>query len=87
MGVERANDRAAELKKVETVLKGVPILEFDEAAAHLFGKLTAHLLRIGRPAGDMDVLIAAVTMAGGHSLVTRNPTHFADVPGLVVHSY
>jgi predicted nucleic acid-binding protein len=35
----------------------------------------------------MDVLIAAVAMANGQELITRNPRHFADIPGLVVATY
>jgi predicted nucleic acid-binding protein len=44
-------------------------------------------MSIGRPAGDMDTLIAAIALAHGQRLVTRNPKHFADVPGLIVESY
>ena len=57
------------------------------ARAWLFAGMTAHLRRIGRPAGDMDVLIAATALAAGHCLVTRNPAHFADIPGVVVEAY
>jgi len=35
----------------------------------------------------MDVLIAATAMAAGHNLVTRNPSHFADIPHLRVEAY
>jgi tRNA(fMet)-specific endonuclease VapC len=87
VGVERSKDRSLELSKVEAVLKGVPVLELDEAAARLFGVLQAHVLNIGRPAGDIDALIAAVAMANGQPLVTRNAAHFSNFPGLVVHSY
>jgi predicted nucleic acid-binding protein len=87
VGVERSKDRALELSKIEAVLNGMPVLELDDAAARLFGVLQAHVLGIGRPAGDIDTLIAAVAMANGQPLVTRNLAHFANFPGLVVHSY
>jgi predicted nucleic acid-binding protein len=35
----------------------------------------------------MDVLIAASTVAFGHTLITRNPPHFADIPQLAVETY
>jgi len=35
----------------------------------------------------MDLVIASVALANGHSVVTRNIRHFAGLPGLVVHSY
>jgi tRNA(fMet)-specific endonuclease VapC len=40
--------------------------------------------------GDMsreDRLIAAIALAGGHRLVTRNVAHFIRVPGLVIENW
>ncbi len=48
---------------------------------------TTLLVDLARPAGDMDVLIAATSMAAGHSLVTRNPAHFDAIPEIVVEGY
>lgn len=87
VGVERASDRTSEEARVLTVLAGVPVLEFDAQAANAFARFTAHLQRIGRPAGDMDVLIASVAVSNGHAIVTRNVRHFADIPGLDVRAY
>lgn len=63
------------------------ILEFEQRAAGEFGRIKAALLAIGRPSGDLDMLIAAVCIANGQNIITRNPKHFVDVPGLVVESY
>ncbi|MBN1675906.1 MAG: type II toxin-antitoxin system VapC family toxin [Kiritimatiellae bacterium] len=87
VGVYRSDDRAEEERKVQALLSGLGVLEFGEAEARLFGRITAALQEIGRPAGDMDVLIAAVAFANGHSLVTQNPSHFEDIPGLIVEGY
>lgn len=35
----------------------------------------------------MDALIAATTLAAGEYLLTRNASHFADIPGLEVEEY
>jgi predicted nucleic acid-binding protein len=35
----------------------------------------------------MDVLIAAAAMAQGHCLITRNTSHFANIPCLAVETY
>jgi tRNA(fMet)-specific endonuclease VapC len=86
-GIEQAADRVSEEARVRRALTSVTILELDEPAAEHFGRLRAHLYRLGRPVGDMDTLIAAVCLASGQTLVTRNPRHFADVPGLRVESY
>jgi predicted nucleic acid-binding protein len=72
---------------MDRVLRGPAVLELDEDAARRFGAITARPYRLGRPAGDLDVLVAAVALAHGQSLVTRNPKHFADLPGLTVHAY
>ena len=87
VGVERSMNAGQESERVSTIVKGLPVLEFDEPAARLFASHTAHLQRRGRPAGDMDVLIAATAMARGHALVTRNTRHFKDIPDLSLHAY
>ena len=62
-------------------------MDFDDRSARLFGKITGHLQRIGKPVGDVDVLIGATSMAAGHCLVTRNPAHFEKTPELAVQTY
>jgi tRNA(fMet)-specific endonuclease VapC len=87
VGVERHPNRPRELKLLEDVTDEFEILEFDEAAARQFGVLKAQLLNIGRMPGDIDVLIGAVALSHGEMLVTGNPKHFTDMPGLNVESY
>ncbi len=87
VGAARARDRVAEGLKVEAVLSSLVIVEFDGAAAKQFANIKAHLFSIGRPNGDMDTLIAAIALCGGHTLVTRNVKHFHDVPGLSLDTY
>jgi tRNA(fMet)-specific endonuclease VapC len=87
VGIERADDPAAEQGVVEELLKPLVVLGFDEASARSFGQITATLQKRGRPAGDMDVFIASVALFHGEKLITRNPIHFADIPGLLVESY
>lgn len=87
VGVDRSRDRRSEAGRVERLLGPLPVLEFDAGSARLFGRVTAHLLDRGRPVGDMDVLIAAVTLEHGHALLTANPSHFREIPGLEVLTY
>jgi len=87
LGVELAHDRKMELESVRRILAPLTVFTFDDRAAWLFAKSTAHLRRVGRPTGDMDVLIAAVALANRHCLVTRNASHFANIPDLVVETY
>ena len=77
-----------EVAKVNAVLSTVVILEFDAVAAMRYAQVQAQLLTVGRPAGGQaDLMIAAVALANGQSLVTRNAKHFATVPGLTVLTY
>jgi tRNA(fMet)-specific endonuclease VapC len=87
VGVELADDRLEELQRVQDVLEELTILDLDQRAAQRFGYITARLQRLGRPAGDLDVLIASVALANGQSLVTRNTRHFTEIPGLQLESY
>jgi len=87
VGIQRSDDPRREERIVRAAVQDLEILEFDDRAARLFGEITAHLDRIGRPIGDMDALIAATSIANGHVLVTHNATHFANVPLLTVETY
>lgn len=87
VGVWRVQDSSIERTRVNIVLETLQILDFDQKAAEVFGQITAELQRLGRPVGDMDALIAATALANGHCLVTANPSHFLDIPGLLVKSY
>lgn len=87
VGVARSGDPQREERAVRGLLGDLGLLEFDERAARLFGHITAHLYTIGRPTGDMDVLIAAAAMAGGHSVVTRDASHFTNIPELATETY
>jgi len=86
-GVEGSTDPVAERRRVDAALEQVLLLEFDDPATLQFAKIDNFLHRIGRPKADMDMLIAAVAMANGEALLTRNARDFADIPGLVVLTY
>jgi predicted nucleic acid-binding protein len=87
VGVELATDPIAERRRVDEALEDITILEFEESAALRYAKFTAHLRRIGRLGGAMDVFVASVAGGSGMALLTRNPRHFQDIPGLVIESY
>jgi len=87
VGISKSRRPEREERKLERVLRFLKIFEFDDRAARRFGEITAHLHGIGRPVGDMDVLIAATTLANGDYLITRDARHFADIPALRVEEY
>jgi toxin FitB len=59
-------------------------LAFDEAAAVHYGRLVAARARGGRPITVEDAQIAAVALAGGLTLATRNTGDFAGIEGLAL---
>ncbi len=59
-------------------------LPFDDRAADEYGRIRAHLARLGTPIGPNDLLIAAIALANHATLVTHNTAEFARVPGLTV---
>ena len=87
VGIARSARPREEEEAMRACLSEFEILEFNDAAARIFGSMTGFLQQIGRPAGDMDVLIAATAMTHGHSLITRNPKHFRHIPNLIVEEY
>jgi len=87
VGVYRSRDREAELARTQTVVRPLPVLEFDRRSAIVFGQIVAGLRAEGNQIGDMDALIASVCLAAGHSILTRDPAHFSRVAGLAVETY
>jgi predicted nucleic acid-binding protein len=88
VGIELSDDPRRDEADVHALLADLEILGFQDRSARLFAEIRAGHRRLGRMAGDMDTLIAATSLAAGHQLlVTRNPSDFADIPGLVVESY
>jgi tRNA(fMet)-specific endonuclease VapC len=62
-------------------------LPFDDRAAEEYGRIRAHLLLQGTPIGPNDMLIAAIALANGLTLVTHNTKEFSRVPGLMLEDW
>jgi len=61
------------------------ILPFDAEAADNAGRLRARRERVGRLVSTEDTMIAAICLAGGHTLATRNTRDFDDA-GVELHN-
>jgi tRNA(fMet)-specific endonuclease VapC len=68
--------------QLEAVLSRMEILPFEAPADTAYGTIRARLERAGTPIGGNDLLIAAQTIALGHTLVTDNEGEFARIDGL-----
>jgi tRNA(fMet)-specific endonuclease VapC len=60
---------------------------FDDKSAKEFGSLRAHLKRLGTPIGPYDLMIAAIAMTNGLTIVTHNTAEFSRVPGLAIDDW
>ncbi len=58
------------------------ILELDESAAELAGRIAGGLDRVGQPIGTAAPLIAATAIVHGFDLITGNTAHFQRVQQL-----
>lgn len=76
----------ANLREVEAIMAALIELPNTDETYRIFGALAAELRENGRPIGDFDEVIAAVTLANDGEIVTRDD-HFTSVPGLTVRMY
>jgi tRNA(fMet)-specific endonuclease VapC len=71
--------------RLETLLRGIPVLPFDSSAAEAYGRIIAQCGWVrGR---DFDRMIAAHAIASGSVLVTDNEADFRDIPGLSIENW
>ena len=63
------------------------ILDFDQAAAAVYGSIRSSIEARGTPIGPMDLLIAAQAMSHGLILVTNNEREFGRVDGLGIENW
>src|ERR1035437_5889945 len=57
----------------------VQLLPWQIEAAHWYADIRHQLKRAGTPIGDMDLMIAAHSLAAGAILVTNNTRHFKRI--------
>ncbi len=79
-----AKSRAPEKNQtlVTEFLATLSVVGLDFPAAERFGRLKARMEQGGNIIADADLLIAAITLARGASLVTGNLRHYARLDGL-----
>ena len=65
---------------LDAFVRVIPILPFDDAAAHTYAQLPFKRARFDR-------LLAAHALSIGATIATNNEADFADVPGLAVENW
>lgn len=72
---------------VQEFLATLPLLDFNHAAAELFGRNKAMLRQTGNTVADADLMISSITLAHGATLVTGNARHYERVPHLLLEDW
>jgi len=81
-GAEKSDQRLRNLEHLSRLFGAYESLPFDDNAAEQYGRITAELDRTGRPIANVDLMIAAIALANGMTLVTRDGDIIDRVPGL-----
>jgi len=81
-GALRSKNPQDTLAKLEAFLAPFRSLPFDDQCAAACGRIRARLAQLGSPIGPNDLLIAAIAVVHGATLVTHNVREFSRVEGL-----
>src|SRR5947207_1776292 len=74
-------------ERLRRVLPELIIWPLTERAAEDYGRMAAELRRIGRPIGKIDMLIAAIALSLGKTVVVSADNDLTTVPGLIVENW
>jgi tRNA(fMet)-specific endonuclease VapC len=69
---------------VRRFFKIIRVLPWEADAADFFADIRHRLVTTGQPIGEMDMTIAARSLAVGAALVTNNVERYERIPGLVL---
>ncbi|MBF0283868.1 MAG: type II toxin-antitoxin system VapC family toxin [Magnetococcales bacterium] len=86
-GAFKSSQRERNVNLLMEFFAPLPSLPFDDHAAKIYGQLRADLAIRGFPIGPNDMLIAAVALAHGVTLVTHNVREFSRVSGLRIEDW
>lgn len=86
-GAEKSARRELVKQQLTVFFARFKSMPFDDPAADVYGRLRTALEKSGQPIGPNDLLIAAIAVAGGLTVVTHNVGEFSRVPGLLVEDW
>ena len=81
-GAARSHDPAKTTAHIATFVAPFTSLPFDDACAPAYARIRAELEPAGRPIGPNDLMIAAIAVTHGLTLVTHHTREFGRVIGL-----
>lgn len=87
IGAYKSEDSDENVKLVDDLLESLFCLDFNFHPCKLIGFLTNKLIKKGKLIGEMDILVAGLTLLYDEVLVTRNIKHFGSIEGLRVEKW
>ncbi len=86
-GAALSREPEQELRRVQSLLDVLRVIDFGSDAAIAYGIVRASLERGGNLIGQFDMLIAAHALSEGATLVTHNMREFERVEGLLLENW
>ena len=86
-GAYRSKYRFGNVELIQKLLNNIEILTYDLNSSKLTGQIIEGLRRSGDTIGDIDCIIAGITIAHNEKLISRNIKHFCRVPDLRVEKW
>lgn len=86
-GADRSERRGKNHERLDVLTAEIQCLDFDLAAARVYGSIRSTLEAEGAPIGPYDMMIAAHALSQGLILVTDNEREFRRVSGLEVENW
>jgi tRNA(fMet)-specific endonuclease VapC len=84
--VERRPDNPKLRQAVNEFLRRINVLSWDTDTARQYALIRAKLEKVGKPMGNMDILIAAHAVSSGLMLVTNDKV-FKNVDNLKIEDW
>lgn len=74
-------------RRIAALVGAADLLPIDEDVATAWGNAARHLRATGGMVGANDLWIAAIALANGVPVLTRNSSDFSRIPGVQVVAY
>lgn len=86
-GAYRSRNAQKNLAQVRQFFGGFLSLPFDDRAADAYGVVRSQLDTQGNTIGPNDLMIAAIAVSNGLTLVTHNTAEFGRITGLKIEDW
>lgn len=86
-GAAKSSAPSSNRTLVESFLSTLPAFGLDATSSQIFGEAKALLESHGRRLSDADLLIGAISLARGATIVTGNRRHYERIPGVSLENW